>query len=266
MGHVGVGLLAAAADSLLLLRLGRRDYLTGLAGGRQADVEQGVAQVVWIGGNGDLVPGIHELRVHGVHERCIVVPDGLGDAVLCALDEHLLLVLHGLDVVGDGGPAVLQVLDGQALGGLLVLQVALELGRVADVELGLVAVRLVAGVPRNAIAGVVGAHEGPQLLALDMAGRDVEEAHDVVKGHPLAGPAAQVVGGIGEARVDMLARARVLRLRVDDGRRSLCWPLALCAVGRRVGGRGRGRVDARGRVCLEEGHGGSGAGRCAASS
>jgi hypothetical protein len=254
--HMRVGLLATATRGALLLRLGAAAVdLAWRTRSVQANVHQRSAQVVRVGRDGNLVPLVQELRVHDVLQRRVVVPDRLRDAILCALHQHLLLVLHGLDVVGNRGPAVLEVLDRQALRRLLVLQVALELRRVADVELRLVAVRVVGGVPRDAVAGAVGAVQGAQLLALGVAGPHAQEVHDLIKGHPFR-MLAQVVDRVGETRVHVLARALVGGLRVDDGRGSLGRALALCAVRGCVRGRGRGGIYARGRVGLEEGHGG----------
>jgi hypothetical protein len=255
VGHVCVGLLATAAWGALLLLLWTAVVdLAGRTRSMQADIHERGAQIVGICWNGNLMPLIPELRVHNVHERRVVVPDCLGDAVLCALNEHLPLVLHGLDVVGDRGPAILEVFDSQTLCRLLVLQVALELGGVADVELGLVAVRVVGGIPRDAVALAVGTEEGAQLITLGVAGADAKKAHDVFEAQPFL-LVAQVVDCVGEARVDVLAGALVDGLRVDDIRGTVGGALALCSAGRCVGGRGRGSADARGRVGFEEGHG-----------
>jgi hypothetical protein len=255
LGHVRVGLLAAATRGALLFRLGPAAVdLARCARSVQANVHQCRAQVVGVGGDGDLVPLVQELWVHDMLQRGVVVPDRLRDTVLCALHQHLLLVLHGLDVVCNRAPAVLEVLDGQALGRLLVLQVALELRRVADVELRLVAVRVIGGIPRDTVAGAVGAVQGAQLLALGVPGPHAQEIHDLVKRHPFR-VLAQVVDCVGEARVHVLARALVGGLRVDDGGSSLGGALALGAARGRVGGRRRRGVDAHGRVGFEEGHG-----------
>jgi hypothetical protein len=254
--HMCVSLLATTTSGALLLLLWSAVVdLARRTCRMQAHVHEGCAQIVRVRRDGNLVPLVQELGIHGVHQRWVVVPYYLRNAVLCALNEHLLLVLHALDVVGDRGPAILEVLDGQTLRRLLVLQVALELRRVADVELRLVAVRVVGGVPRDAVAGAVGAVQGAQLLALGVAGPHAQEVHDLIKGHPFR-MLAQVVDRVGETRVHVLARALVGGLRVDDGRGSLGRALALCAVRGCVRGRGRGGIYARGRVGLEEGHGG----------
>ena len=74
---------------------------------------------------------------------------------------------------------------------------------------------------------VVGAHELAELLALNVARRDVEVFHNVFEAVPFLFALAQEIVDVGETGEDMLAGARVLRLRVDDWRRAIGWTLAL---------------------------------------
>jgi hypothetical protein len=252
--HMGVGDPAVLTGGTLLLRLGGVVHDHARRGGNvQTDIDERVAHVVWVGGDGDLVPVADELGIHAVHERGIVVPDGLGDAVLGLLQQDLLLRGHGLDLLGDVGPAVFEVFDGNALRRLLGLQVGLELRWVADGQLGLVVVQPRAVVEADAVVLAGGVEQLAQLLPVGLLLAHVEVLHDLLEVQLLQ-PVLQVVARKAKLRVDVVARAHVGGLRVDDVGR-IDGPLALGAICGRVGGRGRRRGHA------EERHGGGGGGQ-----
>lgn len=240
---------AVLAWGALLLWLGCGVDDDAWRGGHvQTNVQQRVAHIIWIGGNGDFVPVADELRVHGVLERRIVVPDRLGYAVLGLLQQDELLLLQGPDFFRYVGPAILQVFDRNALCGLLALEIGLELLGIADVELGLVVVQVRCVVVAYAVLLGSRMKQLTQLLPVGLLLPDIQVLHDGLEGLMLQA-LLQVVAGKAKLRVDVVASARVCWLRVDDIG-TLCRTLALGAVGR------RGRRRRRRRSDVEERHSG----------
>lgn len=138
-----VRLFATTTRTLLLFCRGGSDNDLCLGSSRHLVGQKHLAQLLWIVGDLDRMPRLCKYRVHGQHERRVIGPDCLWNAVLGSSHQHLVLLLHLGNVFGHIGPAVLQVLDLQAQGRLLCLEMTLELGAVMNVQFALVFVSLV---------------------------------------------------------------------------------------------------------------------------
>lgn len=244
MRHVHICRLSRPLARSLLLHLGlvsRRllNLERVFAGGLLSNVDQLAVHVV-DAGDGDAVPHDLELGLDRVVQRRVVGPDVAGEVVLLgADDEDLVLLLQGRQRLLAVGPAVLEVLDRNARGVRLALQVRQERCAVLDVEDD-GAVRVHASLPcLFAQAGVwlpLHARVAPQSfrqlpLVLLRVASQAEVVDDLGDAFGLA-LLLEILHRKGHLRLDFGTVSRQLGLRKWHLGRQIALPL----------GRGRGAV------------------------
>lgn len=232
---MGVGRLAAPPRLLDLLLLDLRPHLDGLVLARGRDT--GLLELLRHGllvGDLDLLPDLTELIVKVLHEGRVVGPDHLGVVVfLVPRHQQLALLLQPVDRLLDVRPALAQLTHVHPRRGGLRLELLEQLLRGADVVRRAEAER---AFPVGALGVVL-----DLLVDLEDAPERVEVA--LVVGAVLEGQVRDDVGELErhalglhvldreeDLRHDVLARARVGRLRVDDVR-IVPFPLHFAAAG-----------------------------------
>lgn len=240
---MGVGRLAAPPRFLDLLLLDLRPRLDDLvlARGRDASLLELLDHSLLVR-DLDLLPDLTELLVEVLHERRIIGPDHLGMIVLLVpCHEQLALLLQLVDRLLDVRPALAKLTDTHARRGGLGLQLLEELLRGADVVWRAEAER---ALPVGALGVVldllVDLEDAPQRMEIPLVVGTVLEGQvrdDIgeLERHALGLHVLDREENLGH---DVLARAGVGRLRVDNVR---IMPFLLdftAGCGRSRGGRG----------------------------